>query len=313
MYRRQVRRRRAALVALIVVSLVLISLSFSEAESGPVHSLQRGVAAVLTPIGEGASRALKPARDLVNWVGDTFDAKGENEALREEVAELRSQLADLQADGEAAEQLRGLEQLTSEQALAGFEPVTARVIVRSPTVWWSTVTVDKGSSAGVEVNDSVISADGLVGRVTEVTRGSAQVTLITDHRSAVSARVLPDGPSGVIEPEVGDPTDLLLEFIDSDEEIERGQILVTAGWSAGDVASAFPFGIEIGRVTEAEPAERAAYQRVRVRPFADFREIDIVQVLTSQGSESPGTGMSGAEGAASDVTSASDAGSEAEG
>jgi rod shape-determining protein MreC len=91
-YRRQARRRRAALVALIVASLVLISISFSEAE-GPVHSVQRGVSAVLAPVGEGADRALKPARDLFDWFGETFDARGENERLRGELAKLRSGLA----------------------------------------------------------------------------------------------------------------------------------------------------------------------------------------------------------------------------
>ena len=87
MYRKQVRRRRAVLVALIVVSLVLLSSHFSEAESGPLHTIQRGVSAALSPIGEGAERVLKPARDLVNWFDETFDARGENEQLRKEVAE----------------------------------------------------------------------------------------------------------------------------------------------------------------------------------------------------------------------------------
>ena len=287
MYRKQVRRRRAILVALIVASLVLISVSFSETESGPVHSAQRAVSAVVSPIGEGASRALKPARDFVNWFGETFDARGENEQLREEVADLRAALAEAQGDDGNAEQLAGLEEVSAAESLAAYEPVTARVIGRSPTVWWATVTVDKGSSAGVAVDDPVINPDGLVGRVTEVTRGSAQVTLITDHRSAVSARLLPDGPTGVIEPEVGDPTDLLLQFIDSDEEIDEGQVLVTAGWSNDEISSAFPFGIEIGNVTEAEPGERETYQRVRVRPFADLRDLDLVQVLTG-GPERPG-------------------------
>lgn len=281
MYRKQVRRRRGALVALIVASLVLISVSFSEAESGPVHTAQRAAAALLAPLGEGASRALKPARDLVNWVGETFDARGENERLRDELAELRSQLAELRAAEGVAKQLRGLDELTGEQAVAAFEPVTARVIGRSPTVWWSTVIVDKGRSSGVAVDDPVVNADGLIGRVTNVTRGSAQVTLITDHRSAVSARVLPDGPSGIVEPEVGDPSELLLQFIDSDQDIDPGQILVTAGWSSRGVSSAFPFGIEIGRVLEAEPGEWEAHQRVRVHPFADLRDLDLVQVLTS--------------------------------
>jgi rod shape-determining protein MreC len=287
MYRKQVRRRRAALVALIVASLVLISISFSEAEGGPVHSVQRGVSAVMAPVGEGADRALKPARDLVNWFGETFDARGDNERLRSELAELRSELADAQAIEGAGEQLRGLAEVSSREELAGFEPVTARVIVRSPTVWYSTVTVDKGRSAGVEVNDPVVNPDGLIGRVTDVTRGSAQVTLITDPRSAVSARVLPNGPSGIIEPEVGNPDDLLLQFIDGDQDIEQGQIIVTAGWGNEEIASAFPFGIEIGRVSEAEAGERQAYQHVRVRPFADLRDLDLVQVLTG-GPRRPG-------------------------
>ena len=104
MYRKQVRRRRAVLVGLIVLSLILLSSHFSESESGPLHAVQRGVATVLSPIGEVAERALKPARDLVNWFDETFDARGENEALRAEVAELRAQVAEAQgAVGENAE------------------------------------------------------------------------------------------------------------------------------------------------------------------------------------------------------------------
>lgn len=287
MYRKQVRRRRAALVALIVASLVLISISFSQAQSGPVHSVQRAVASALAPVSEGADRALKPARDLFNWFGETFDARGENERLRSELAELRGEIADAQATEGAQEQLRGLNEVSSQGALAEFEPVTARVIVRSPTVWYSTVTVDKGRSAGVGIDDPVVNPDGLVGRVTDVTRGSAQVTLVTDPRSAVSARVLPDGPSGVIETEVGNHEDLLLQYIDDDQDIDEGQIIVTAGWSNDTISSAFPFGIEIGRVSSTEPGERQAYQRVRVTPFADLRDLDIVQVLTG-GPSRPG-------------------------
>jgi rod shape-determining protein MreC len=279
-YRKQVRRRRAVLVALIVVSLILISISFSEAQSGPLHTMQRGIASVLSPLEEGAERALKPARDLVSWFDETFDARGENEQLRDEVAELRSELADAQSALGENDDLRGLLDLDKTAAVGGFEPVTGRVIGRSPTVWYSTVTIDRGSSSGVEVNDAVINADGLVGRVNEVTQGTAQVTLITDHRSAVSARILPDGPSGVVEPEVGDPDDLLLDFISNDETDLEGKLLVTAGWSNGQVSSAYPPGIEIGRISEASLGEQESFQRVHVDPFADLRELDFVQVLT---------------------------------
>ena len=288
MYRKQVRRRRAVLVGLLVVSLILVSISFSEAESGPLHSIQRGVSTVLSPIEEGASRALKPGRDLVNWFDETFDARGENDALQDEIAELRSELADAQSAQAENEQFRKMLDLgEADAALAGYKRVTGRVIGRSPTVWYSTVTIDVGSGSGVGVNDPVITGDGLVGRITDTTKGSSQVTLITDHRSAVSASILPDGPDGVVEPEVGDPDDLLLDFIDSDEEVKEGQLLVTAGWSTGRVSSAYPYGIEIGRVSETTIGEQETFQQIHVEPFAKLRDIDFVQVLTG-GEERPG-------------------------
>jgi rod shape-determining protein MreC len=301
MYRKQVRRRRAVLVGLIVLSLVLLSSHFSESESGPLHTIQRGVSAVLSPIGEGAERVLKPARDLINWFDETFDARGENERLREEVAELRAQVASSQdAIGENAEFEKLLE-LDRSSAIGGFEPVTARVIGRSPSVWFSTVTIDEGSSAGIERNDAVISAAGLVGRIRDLTRGAAQVELITDPDNAVSAEVLPtpdtdeavssalssENPTGIVAPVAGDPEDLLLDFIDEQETIEENQILITAGWSTGALSSAYPPGIPIGRVAEAEAGEQEEFQRIHVTAFADLRDLEHVQVLTG-GPERPG-------------------------
>lgn len=276
------------LVGLIVLSLVLLSISFSEADSGPLHSIQRGISAVFSPIEEGASRALKPARDLVNWFDETFDARGENDELRAEVQELRAQVAEAQdAVGENKELSALLDLDRSVDVIASYDPVTGRVIGRSPTVWYATVTIDVGSGEGVEVNDPVITGDGLVGRVTEVTRGSSQVTLITDHTSAVSAALLPDGPNGVLEPEAGDPDDLLLDFIDNDEPIEEGDRLITAGWESVRISSAYPRGIPLGEVTQATLGEQGSFQQVHVRPYADLRDLDIIQVLTG-GPDRPG-------------------------
>jgi rod shape-determining protein MreC len=165
--------------------------------------------------------------------------------------------------------------------------VTARVIARSPTVWYSSVTVDKGSSSGVQLNDPVVDGDGLVGRITDVTHGTSQVTLITDNRSAVSARVLPSGPEGVAEPQVGNPSSLLLDFIDKTQPIHQGQIVATAGWSNGAISSAFPPGIPIGKVADATIGEQQTYQRVHLTPFADMRGLDFVQIATG-GPKRPG-------------------------
>ena len=288
MYRKQVRRRRAVLVALIVLSLVLLSTHFSEVESGPLHTVQRGVATVFAPVGEVAERALKPARDLINWFDETFDARGENEELRAEVAKLRAEVVAAEAAEGDNEQFRKLLSLVDKNpGLGEYALVTARVVERSPTVWFSDVIIDHGSSSGIERNDAVVNGDGLVGRISDVTSGTAQVQLITDHDNAVSAEVLPSGPTGIVEPEVGDPEDLLLDFIESDETIQENQTLATAGWSNGVVSSAYPPGIPIGRVSEAEAGEQEEFQRVHVEPFADLRQLEYLQVLTA-GPERPG-------------------------
>jgi rod shape-determining protein MreC len=289
MYRKQVRRRRAILVALIVTSLVLLSAHFSEAESGPLHAIQRGVATVLSPLESVASEALKPARDLVNWFDETFDARGENDQLKEELADARAELALAQQAVGENEQFRAMLGLDRDE-LAGFvpayEPVTARIISRSPSVINATLGVNAGSGDGVEVDDPVVSGDGLVGRVTEVTASTALVQLITDPRNAVSARVLPEGPQGIVEPVAGDPDDLRLDFISDEEDVQEGQMLVTAGWSNGEISSAYPYGIPIGEITETTLGEQD-FQRVTVRPFAEMRELQYVQLLTA-GPERPG-------------------------
>src|SRR5688572_1150837 len=266
MYRKQVRRRRAVLLLLVAASLTLLSLYYREGNSGPLHSVQRVVAAVLGPLEEGADRALKPARDLVNWFDETFEARGENENLKEELAEARDQLAQAQTAAGQRQQLEKLAELTGGGLIPpGNEAVTARVIGRSPTVWYSTVTIDKGTSAGIRVDDAVVAPDGLAGRVTATTRGTAKVTLITDPESSVTARVQPGGSIGVVEPEVGDPRDLQLNFVQSGEEIEENQSVVTAGFASGTLDSLFPPGIPIGKVTDSSLEEQQAYQRVHMR------------------------------------------------
>jgi rod shape-determining protein MreC len=286
-YRKQVRRRRAILVLLIVAALVLLSTQFSERQGGPLHSMQRAVASVFGPMEEGATRALKPARDLINWFDETFKARGTNSDLKAENQQLRNELANAQGAEGQNTQLRKLLGLDRAGTLAGYTPVTARVIGRSPSVWYSTATIDKGSSSGVKMSDPVVTGDGLAGRVTDVTNGTAEVTLITDGRSAVSARVLPNGPDGVAKPEVGDSSNLLLDFIDKSQTIHKGQILVTAGWSNGAISSAFPPGIPIGKESDTTAGEQQSYQRVNVTPFADIRGLDYVQVATG-GPKRPG-------------------------
>lgn len=280
MYRKQVRRRRAILVSLVVVCLMLISISISEAESGPLKSIQNGFSSVFSPVQEGADRALKPFRDMVSWFDETFEARGENDELRSQVAALQQEKLDLLDAAEKAGYLKSLEKLVADSGLEAYEPVQASVLGRGFSVWYSTMVIDAGSSDGVGENDAVVSADGLVGRVTDVTGGTAKVALITQGSSAVTARVSGQGPIGLVVPIIGAPGELDFTLIQGDKEVEDGDELVTAGFSNEGLEARFPADIPLGEVSEAIPAEQELRQQVSVEPFADLADLDEVTVLT---------------------------------
>jgi rod shape-determining protein MreC len=265
------------LALLIVGSFALLTVTYGQGSDG----MQRGVSTIFSPIQSVADRALKPARDLVNWFDETFDAKGRNEQLHDELELAREQSVGAKAALAENEQLRKLVGLDKSGAIpGGYTPVTARVIARSPTVWFADVTIDAGSGDGVEVDDPVVNGDGLVGTVTAVTGGTARVTLIVDHSSAVSAKIVPSGIQGVMKPSVGDPDDLLVDFLDSEKRVGKGQSVVTSGWRATEIGSGYPPNLPIGEVVEASLLEQEAQDRVHIKPYADLRDLDLVQVLT---------------------------------
>ena len=283
MYKKSVRRRRATLFVLVALSIALLTAYFGESASGGLHATQRGFMEALAPLQEGASRAIKPARDFGGWIGDVIDAKSENKKLKRDAEQLRSQLAATRTAQRDANQLRALVGFNRSTSYpTGYRRVAARVIGRSPTVWYSTITIDKGSSSGVRVNQPVVTGEGLVGKITTVSSDAAQVTLITDHTSGVSAQVVPDGASGLVKARVGDPSDLLLDFVEKGRPISRGATVVSAGWRSSRLESLFPRGIPIGRVKRSDVTERELYQRVHLQPFADLRRIDFVEVLVPQ-------------------------------
>jgi len=276
-YRKQVRRRRAVLALLIVGSFALLTVTYGQGSDG----VQRGVSAIFSPVQSVADRALKPARDLVNWFDETFDAKGQNSRLHHELEVARKEAVGAQAAIAENAQLRKLVELDESGAIpSGYTPVTGRVIARSPTVWFADVMIDVGSGDGVRLNDPVVNGDGLVGKISAVTGGSAKVTLIADASSAVGAKIVPSGVQGVLKPSVGDPSDLILDFLNSEKRVGKGQSVVTSGWRAEDIESGYPPNLPIGEVTEASLVEQEAQQQVHVRPFADLRELDLLQVLT---------------------------------
>ena len=282
MYDKTVRRRRAVLGLLVASSLILLTAYFGESAGGGLHSIQRGVLDVVSPVQEGASRALKPVRDLFGWAGDTLDAKGQLKDVRKDRDALRAQLVETQAKLRESGQAKDLELLNQGPAgLSDNRPVRARVIAKDPNLWFDQVTIDKGSGSGVQRNQAVVNGEGLVGRVTEVTGSTAIVTLITNHTTQIGGKVSESGVQGLVGVEAGHPTDLVLGSLSSKDEVSRGQIVVTSGTTSkvDRFPSPYPRDIPIGRVTSVDDLGTDDEQ-AHVAPFADLRRLDLVEVLT---------------------------------
>ncbi len=281
MYDKTVRRRRAVLGLLVVCSLILLTAYFGETGSGALHGVQRGTSEVLNPIQEGASRALKPVRDLFGWFGDTIAAKGQVADLRAERDALRAEVAANEVRSADYTRLSKLVELNGALGLEDLGPKTGRVIFQSPTVWYATIRVDKGSDDGVRLYQPVVNERALIGRVTAVFGGSAQVTLITDSKTKVPARAGPRGEFGVVEPaSAGNPTDLVMTFTKPGARISVGDRVVTRGTEPEDrQTSLYPVGLPIGRVTRIAN-EGTDTQEIHLRPYADMRSLDFVEILT---------------------------------
>ncbi len=279
MHDKVVRRRRAVLAALVVLSLFLLTAYFGESSTGSLHGVQRGAMEVLAPIQEGANRALKPFRDLFGWFGSTLDAKDQRDELEAERDSLRQEVARLQvAENENAE-LRDLVDYGRGAGIEAYEPVTARVYSRSNSTWYSTIEINKGSSDGVEVNQPVINGKGLVGKVKTVSDGNAVVMLLSDSEVGVSARATRSGQSGSVLPVAGSPGDLLFDLVPAAKKVRTGDTIVTAGTISNRLPSPFPQNILIGAVKRID-GEGELDRTIHVEPFADLRDLDFVRVLT---------------------------------
>ena len=274
------RRRRAVFFLLVATAFILLTGSFVGAFGGA----ERGFAGIVSPIQEGASKVLKPPRDLVNWVGDTFHAKSDLEEVR------KQRDAWALANGQLAGRLSQLverselERIAATATLDRYAPVEAHLLSSSPSAWYRNIQIDKGTSSDIADGNPVIGPNGLVGRVIRAQGGSSIVRLITDPESGVTAKVVnrsrPNGLRGPLKPsKIGAVGDLVLE-IPKTSAYRAGDLVYTAGSTSTKFESRFPPNIPIGRVTRIDDADTDT-QVVHVRALADLRRLDTVTVLTA--------------------------------
>jgi rod shape-determining protein MreC len=282
MHDRAVRRRRAVLVVLVAASLILLTAYYGESQDGRLHSLQRGAFSALSPIQEGASRVLKPFRDLFGWFGDTIDAKDQRDKAVSERDAYRTQLADALNRLRLAEEKAGLNKRDATGGMGQYGPVDARVITRSRSSWYQRLTINKGSDDGVRRGDPVINGAGLIGKVEATTGGEAFVTLITDPEFGTGGITSAGREPGSVQVAVGAPGDLLFEPIDADARVREKELIYTAGTTSSrdGLESRYPAAIPIGVVTRIDLGDGDLDRRIHVRPAADLKRTDLVQVLT---------------------------------
>ncbi|WP_249020292.1 rod shape-determining protein MreC [Conexibacter sp. S30A1] len=285
MHDKQIRRRRAVLALLVAVSLILLTDYFGGSASSPLHQVQRGIATVLSPLQAGASTVLSPIRNAASYVSSVFTAKSELTTLQGRYNQLVGEYARVQYEGILYRQAQQLLGLDKSYNLASYGPVTGRLIGEDPSLWYETITVDRGSSSGVSIYDPVVGPGGLVGDVTQVTPNASVVSLITSSKFSVGAMIENEsGAAGLIEPQVGDPNALTLIDLPPNSNVSFNQLVVTSGFRDPHdpaIQSFAPPGIPIGTVSSTNPQNSVlTNQEEQVTPLADLQHLTLVQILT---------------------------------
>jgi rod shape-determining protein MreC len=274
-------RRRLVAAILVVVSLAMLTLYFREADSGPMHSVQGAVASVLHPFQVGAERVARPFRDAYGWTAGLVHARSENERLREDLQRLRLQAIQNQSAAQENVDLRkALSYISGATFPQDYDGLVASVTSYATGEWEQSLVISAGGRNGVGLDDPVVSSDGyLVGQVTKVTRSSAEVTLLTDSTSSVTARDAATGTLGVLEIGEGPDRPFELNRVPKERVVREGDTIVTAGRRFGRLGSMFPRNIPIGSVKGVNQVDIENFQQIQVDPFADFSSLDTLVVL----------------------------------
>jgi rod shape-determining protein MreC len=273
-------RRRLVIGGLVLVCLALISASVRSGDSGAVASAQSAASSVLRPFAIGFERVAQPFRDAYAWGDSLFSARDEAKQLRGEVRQLRQRAIQSEfARQENAYLRRLLDYRDGARFPDDYRSVAAEVIGRPGGAFTQAIVLAAGSNSGIRVNDPVVSADGLVGKVTRVTGSTSRVEMLTDEEAAVSSVDLRTRAAGIVRHARGTRETLVLDRVRKEDRIRVGDSVVTAGWRAGGLSSLYPKGIPIGRVTSVGQTDTDLFQQVQVDPYVDFGALDAVLVL----------------------------------
>jgi rod shape-determining protein MreC len=272
-------KRRIVAGVLVLLSLVLITIYFREPAGGGLHTVQSGGATVLRPFEVGAERIARPFRDAYGYFAGLIHAKSQNAELRAQVDRLSQEvIQNKTAADENADLRRQLDYISSSRFPQDFIPRTTTVISRPLPEFQQQVGIAAGSVNGIRKNDPVVTADGLVGLVTQVAHSSAEVTLLTDPTLRVSALDSQTGATGMLSAGQGRGT-LTLGRVPKSQTLGAGDTIVTQGFRSVGLSSLYPEGILIGYLSGASQSEVDLFWQAQVSPSVHFDSLHSVIVL----------------------------------
>jgi rod shape-determining protein MreC len=268
---RRKRTSRSVLAVLTLACLTAITVDYQRDDSSPFQPVREALGDVLGPVQEGAAVVARPIHDIPGFFAANQTLRDDISKLQAENANLRGQLATTSEVRYRAAELDGLLEASKS---SGFALVPARVVAVGPAQSFShTVTIDAGTSSGIRPDMTVINNEGLVGRVTSASHGSATVLLVIDQESVVGARLGSNAEVGFLQGR-GE--------MDGDGRIDLDLVVVTWGSRNG---APYVAGIPIGTVEAVFSSPREQSKQAVIKPFVDFSSLDLVGVVVSADTE----------------------------
>jgi rod shape-determining protein MreC len=269
--RRDSRRGRRVLVVLLLAAFTLMTLDLQQ-EGGPTEAMRSAGAAVFGPIERAGDAVTRPVATYVSGLGNLGDYRNRIDELQQRNDQLAVQL---RTSEDVRSRAAELDDLLRVAGVGQYRVVPARVIaVGSASTFDWTATVDAGTRDGLAPDMTVLSGDGLVGRVTRVGPVTSTVLLAADPESAIGARLEGSQQIGVVSGRgIGE---LRLQLLDPQAGVSAGDRLVTFGSQGG-----VPFvpGVPVGEVVEVEETPGALTRAAIVRPYASFTSLDLVGIV----------------------------------
>lgn len=259
---------------LAVVIIFLVFMKFSSSTRAEITMIERIIRDSFTPLQSGLN-GLRRGLDGVSL------GLAEKQTLREQIDELtirdqrlnseNQQLREYKAEAKRLQTMLAFKEKNSEQ----YTLLSARVIARSPNNWFKVITIDQGSQDGIAQGMPVISPDGLVGRVCNASKYSAQVELITDREMAVGVTLQNTRETrGIIEGR-GDSNTLDMINIPYYSQVKKGERVLSSGLS-----EFYPKGILIGTIKSVKREANGLLLSATVKPAVKFDELEEVFVIT---------------------------------